>query len=95
MSGRIPVFATCLTVLLPEPVGPMTLNDIELGTSPLRVESRTRSRYHLVPDPLCSPSQVVLREGAPSQEVPRLPAEILGLSDGADRALCLSEVVDP
>jgi hypothetical protein len=101
-------------VLFPEPVGPMTLEDIKLVMSPSRVISRTLSQYHLFPGPLCSPSQeifelsecalclsqvVVLRwsgvEGAPSQEVPRLPAGVLGLSDGTDGALYLSEAGSP
>ena len=80
MSNRIPILDLCLTVLLPEPVGPMTLKNIKLDISPSRVVSRTLSRYHLFPGPVCSPSQEFLRR----------PDEILELSGGA---LCPSQGV--
>ena len=55
MSDQRPLVVICLTVLLPEPVGPMTLEDIELDVSPSRVMARTLSRRHLFPDLLRSP----------------------------------------
>ena len=57
MSDQILLLAARLTVLFPEPVGPMTLGDIKLDNSLLRSLSRTLSRYHLFQSPLCSPLQ--------------------------------------
>ena len=57
MSDQILLLAARLTVLFPEPVGPMTLGDINLDNSLLRSLSRTLSRYHSVQSPLGSPLQ--------------------------------------
>ena len=101
MSDQIPPPAVCLTVLLPEPVGPMTLIDIKLDISLSRVVSRTLSRYHLFLGPLCSPSHEILELSGsalcPSQIVvlSQSGAEVLGLPDDPDGVLCLSEAVVP
>ena len=66
---------------------------------PQEVLRKSEKILKLCGNAFCSSQVVVLRcsgaEGAPSREVPRPPAEVLGLSEGADGALCLSEVVAP
>ena len=69
MNDQNVLRAVCLTVLFPEPVGPITLVDIKLDNALSRFLSRTLSRHHLLQSPLWSPSQVVL--GLP-EKVPEL-----------------------
>ena len=80
MSDQLSLVIICLTVLLPEPVGPMTLEDVDSDMSPSKVMARTLSRCPLLPGPLCSPRQQV-----------RSKLEDVRGSSGGD--LCLPGVV--
>ena len=77
MSDQIALLAACLTVLFPEPVGPMTLVDIKLDNLLSRFLSRTLSRHHLFQSPLWSPLQVVLG----------LPEKVLEVCEGLELLL--------
>ena len=59
MSDQLSLVIIRLTVLFPEPVGPMTLEDIDSDISPSKAMARTLSRCPLFPGPLCSPRQQV------------------------------------
>ena len=83
MSDQLPLVVICLTVLLPEPVGPMTLEDVDLDISPSKVMARTLSRCPLFPGPLCSPRQqdlLQLLTKVGLSDNYRYPSEV-GLSD--------------